>query len=116
MSMKIEERGTAASGAPAPPDAELERARERAKAIQGLYTHLLVFAVINAGLFLINWVMRGPDGAWWFYWPLLGWGVALAIHVVVTFVPVFSPDWAERRAERMVGRRTLGRQPGPRDR
>jgi hypothetical protein len=24
---------------------------------------------------------------------------------VVIFVPVFSPDWADRRAERMVGRR-----------
>jgi fatty acid desaturase len=111
MSSKLEERSTAASGAAPPIDAELERARERAKAIQGLYVHLLVFAVINAGLFLINWATRGADGNWWFYWPLLGWGVALAIHLVVTFAPVFSPDWAERRAERMVGRRA--RRGGP---
>ncbi len=105
MSSKLEERSPATSAAAPPGDAELERARERAKAIQGLYVHLLVFTVINAGLFLINWVTRGEDGAWWCYWPLLGWGVALAIHLAATFVPVFSPDWAERRAERMVGRR-----------
>jgi hypothetical protein len=61
--------------------------------------------VINTGLFLINWLTRGGDGGWWFYWPLLGWGVGVAIHVVVTFVPVFAPEWAERRAERMLGRR-----------
>ncbi len=105
MSSKLEEHGAAAPGDPLPPDGEYEHARERAKAIQGLYTHLLVYAVINAGLFLINWATRGPDGDWWFYWPLLGWGVAVAIHLVVTFVPAFSPDWADRRAERMVGRR-----------
>ncbi len=64
-----------------------------------------MFGVINAGLFLINWATRGPDGVWWFYWPLLGWGVAVVIHLAVTFVPVFSPDWAERRAEHMLGRR-----------
>jgi hypothetical protein len=29
--------------------------------------------------------------------------VAVVIHLVVTFVPVFSPDWAERRAKRMLG-------------
>jgi hypothetical protein len=98
MSLKLEE-----VTASAPADAEYERARERAKALQGLYIHLLVFAVVNAGLFLFNWATRGPDGAWWFYWPLLGWGIAVAIHLL-TFIPVFSPDWAERRAARTVGR------------
>jgi two-component system, LytTR family, sensor kinase len=102
MSSTLQEHGPAATGDAPPRDAEYERAHERAKALQGLYIHLLVFAVINAGLFLINWAMRGPDGAWWFYWPLLGWGVAVAIHLVTAFVPVFSPDWADRRAERML--------------
>lgn len=106
MSLKLEEGSATASEQAPSRDAEYEQARDRAKAIQGLYIHLLVFAVINAGLFLINWATRGPDGGWWFYWPLLGWGVAVAIHLVVTFVPVFSPDWVERRASRMVGRRT----------
>jgi two-component system, LytTR family, sensor kinase len=104
MSMKQEE-GQLATAAPASPDREYQRARERAKAIQGLYTHLVVYAVVNSGLFLINWLTRGEDGNWWFFWPLVGWGLAVAIHVVATFVPVFSPEWAERRAERMLRRR-----------
>ena len=90
---------------PAPRDAEFKRARERAQALQGLYVHLLVYVVINTGLFLINWLTRGAEGVWWFYWPLLGWGVGLAIHVATFVFPIFSPEWADRRAERMIGRR-----------
>jgi hypothetical protein len=92
MSSKLEEHGPATSGEAPPADTEYQHARERAKAIQGLYLHLLVYAVVNAGLFLINWATRGPDGAWWFYRPLLGWSVAVAIHLLVTFVPVSRPN------------------------
>lgn len=81
-------------------------ARERAEAIQGLYIHLLVFAVVNAGLFGINWLTRGDDGGWWFYWPLLGWGIGLFIHILVVVAPVFSPAWVERRAERIMTNRS----------
>lgn len=85
-------------------DVAFKRARERAQALQGLYIHLLVYGVINTGLFLTNWVTRGAEGRWWFYWPLLLWGVGLAIHVMTIVAPIFSPDWADRRAERMIGR------------
>jgi 2TM domain len=105
MSSKLEEGQMETHAGPSSPDREYQLARERAKEIQGLYIHLLVYAVINTGLFLINWLTRDPGGTWWFIWPLLGWGVGLLIHVVATFVPVFSPEWAERRAERMLGRR-----------
>ena len=86
-------------------DRLLRAARERAEAIQGLYIHLLVYVVINAGLFGINWLTRGDSGVWWFYWPLLGWGIGLLIHVLVVVAPVFSPEWTERRAQRMVAKR-----------
>lgn len=109
MSLKLEKGAAAPSDQTPSPDPAYEQARERAKAIQGLYVHLFVFAVVNAGLFLINWATRGPDGDWWFYWPLLAWGVAIVIHLATTFLPVFSPDWVERRAARMVGRRARRR-------
>jgi len=76
-------------------------ARERAEMLQGLYIHVLIFVLINAGLFSINWFMRGDDGSWWFQWPLLIWGLGLMVHLMVTVVPVFSSDWVERRAERL---------------
>jgi hypothetical protein len=62
---------------------------------------LLVFAVINAGLFLTNWLTRGEDGTWWFVWPLLIWGIGLMIHVVVVVAPVFSPQWVDRKVDEM---------------
>lgn len=79
-------------------------ARERAEMLQGLYIHLLVFVLINAGLLGINWVTKGDDGSWWFQWPLLIWGLGLLVHVMVTVVPVFSPSWVERRAEEIARR------------
>lgn len=106
MTTKAEERtgGAAVPRASVEQD-EVRRAKARAEALQGLYIHLLVYLVINAGLFVVNLLTRGDDGGWWFLWPLAIWGVALLIHVVATYVPVFSPDWAERRAARMLEER-----------
>lgn len=82
-----------------------EWARERAEAIQGLYIHFIVYAVINAGLFVLNWVTKGDDGTWWFYWPLIIWGVAgLGMHILSTVVPVFTTRWVERKARRLADR------------
>jgi len=36
-------------------------------------------------LFAIDWL---TGGGWWFYWPMLGWGVGLAIHGMSVFVKV----------------------------
>lgn len=78
-------------------------ARERAEMLQGLYIHLMVFACVNAGLFLINWFTRGDDGAWWFYWPLAVWGVfGVGIHLLITVAPVFTPEWVDRKARFLV--------------
>lgn len=76
-------------------DKRYAEAKERAEQVQGLLIHVLVYAVVNTALFLID-LLTG--GGWWFFWPLLGWGIALLLHALVTFVPLFSPDWVERRA------------------
>lgn len=79
-------------------DRAYEAARKRAEDLQGFYIHVLVYLVVNLGLFAINALSRGGDGGWWFYWPLAGWGIGLLIHALVTFVGVFSDDWKERKA------------------
>ncbi len=80
-------------------------ARERAEAIQGLYIHLLVYVVVNAGVFGINWVTTGGDGPWWFYWSLLGWGIGLGIHLLTVVIPVFSNTWVDDRTDRILKKR-----------
>lgn len=88
----------------APEDAEYERAKHRAEEVQGLIIHTIVYAVVNLGLFTVNWLTSGADGPWWFQWPLLGWGIGYLIHVLTVAVPVFSPGWVERRARRTIER------------
>ena len=85
-------------------DPAYEAALERAEMLQGYYTHLLVYVVVNAGLFLINLFTRGDDGSWWFYWPLLGWGIGVAIHTMVVFGGVFGEGWKRRKADELYRR------------
>ena len=81
-----------------------EAAEKRAEDLQGFYTHLLVYGVVNLGLFVINLLTKGDGGTWWFYWPLAGWGIGLAVHALVTFGGVFSDDWKERKAAQIYER------------
>ena len=92
--------------APVEPQDQVYRwARERAEMLQGLYIHITVFVVANLGLFGINYFTRGDDGSWWFYWPLLIWGIGLAIHQLVTVAPFFTEAWVERKAESIAATR-----------
>jgi hypothetical protein len=46
---------------------------------------------------LLNWITS--PGTWWFYWPLLGWGVALALHGAIALGAEswWGKDWEERK-------------------
>jgi hypothetical protein len=83
-----------------------EAAKRRAENLQGFYIHVIVYLVVNAGLFAINALTRGEGGTWWFHWLLAGWGIGLLIHAA-TLLRVFSPEWVERKARETVGRTPL---------
>ena len=58
-------------------DDELEQlARRRAGAKMGWFMHAAVYVCVNAGLALIAW----SSGKNWAAYPLLGWGLGLALH------------------------------------
>jgi hypothetical protein len=59
------------------------RARRRVARKIGFYIHAFVFVVVNLGLYALNQATGGPA---WHHWPLMGWGLGLAIHGVVTFL------------------------------
>jgi hypothetical protein len=81
-----------------------ERAEKRVEEIKGFYVHLMVYSVVNLGLFLINLVTR-DGGGWWFYWPLLGWGIGLTIHAAtLLFEGPFGPRWEERKVRELMDR------------
>ena len=68
---------------PATPANIETRARRRVGIKLGFYTHALVFVLVNLGLFAVN---AATGGTRWAHFPLLGWGLGLAIHGVVTFL------------------------------
>ena len=74
---------------------------------KAFYIHASVFVVVNIGLFVINALTSGlAGGAWWFYWPLLGWGIGLGAHALGVFGfgggGPWGQDWEERKTREMM--------------
>lgn len=62
---------------------EIERAKKKVKAKKKFYQHLGVFVVINVFLVVLN-LLTSPK-TFWFQFPFLGWGIAIAIHYFNAF-------------------------------
>ncbi|MEZ4662331.1 MAG: 2TM domain-containing protein [Caldilineaceae bacterium] len=61
-----------------------ERIEKRVEEKLGFYTHLAVYILVNGLLIAIN-LITSPE-TYWFIWPLIGWGIAVAIHALGVFV------------------------------
>ena len=59
-------------------------ARKRAGAKMGWYMHALVYVLVNLFIFAIS--SQGFGTRPWSVYPLLGWGLGLALHGVSVFV------------------------------
>ncbi len=77
-------------------DVEYEVARNRPDARQGLRIHLLSYVSIIGLLFLIDLLTLG---SWWFVWPMLGWGSAIAVHWLYVMSVNVDDEWADSRTE-----------------
>ena len=77
-------------------------ARLQVGVLRGFYSHLLVFAVVNSGLLAAK-LFASPERLW-FYWPLLGWGIWLALHASGTFGRGrwLGAEWEERKARQIM--------------
>ena len=63
---------------------DYERARGRAEAKYGFFVHAVVYAAVMLLLVVIN-LLTSP-GTIWFVWPLIGWGLAVALHGARAFL------------------------------
>ena len=64
-------------------DGEAEKwARTQVREERDFYSHLASFAGVIGLLFVID-VLTGSG--WWFYWPMLGWGIAVVVHAFQVF-------------------------------
>jgi len=71
----------------------LRRARRRVGMRIGFFIHAFVFTLVNLGLIAINTATGGPL---WSRFPLMGWGLGLAIHGIVTFLALSGDGVRER--------------------
>lgn len=76
-----------------------KKAAKRVKAKKEFYNHLATYIVMGVFFFLLNAVTAW--GSWWFYWPMLGWGIGILFHYIDVFgLPgveqVNDSEWEER--------------------
>jgi hypothetical protein len=73
------------------------KARKRVEEIKGFYGNLIAYIVVNTGFLVLN-LLTSPKHLW-FYWPMIGWGIGLAIHGMKVFncVPFLGKDWEEQK-------------------
>ena len=79
-----------------------EKAKKRVEEIKGFYSHLITYVVVNIILFLVDFFTS--PGIWWFYWPLLGWGIGLFFHGMGVFVFSKFPgkNWENRKIKQVM--------------
>ncbi len=83
-------------------NADLQRrARRSAGRKLGFFIHATVYLLVNALLVGID--LRSGRGGQWSIFPLLGWGIGLAMHGLIAFGPVerLYRRLVEREVERL---------------
>lgn len=77
-------------------------AKRKVARLRGFYTHLAVYLAVNMLLFLID-TITSPDTLW-FFWPLMGWGIGIALHAVLVFSNAgrLGAEWEERRIRKIM--------------
>ncbi len=87
-----------------------KEARKRVKQKKEFYQNLTSYVCVMPFLIALN-LYTSPQH-WWFIYPMLGWGMGLAMHYFKVFgwpgAPYQSPEWEEREIEREL-RRMSGR-------
>jgi hypothetical protein len=85
-----------------------DEARHYVQQLKGLYGHAAAYVIVNALLVAIN-LMTAP-GTFWAIWPILGWGVKLALHAYHVFGPLGpgTSAWEEQAVQRYMQRRRFG--------
>jgi hypothetical protein len=79
-------------------------AKERVEQLRGFYTHVLVYVLVNTGLFLFNFFTDRRE--LWFLFPLFGWGIGIVAHGASVFGPRrwWGSEWQERKIKEIMDR------------
>lgn len=83
----------------------LEEARRHVRRKRIFYTVLGVWIALCVMWFFID--LADDSSSWWFYWPMLGTGIGVAITgiVLLGIGGLFGADWEAREIEKYLRRR-----------
>jgi len=83
-------------------DQQYKAAQKRVKQKKGFFVHFAVYLSVGLFFFLMN--LATFEGDWWFFFPLLPWGMGLGIHYLITFgfpgSGVLSREWEEKELQK----------------
>lgn len=106
-----------------PPDPDYQKAKKRVKEKKAFFQHLTTYLVMSLFFFLLN--ATTSFGHWWFYWPILGWGIGIVFHYFEIFgwpgAGPASKEWEEeeirRELDKMRKKQSTGekQEPSPAD-
>ena len=95
---------------PLPTDEALEDGRRHVRRKRIFYTVLGVWLALSAMWLAID--LADDSSSFWFYWPMLGTGIGVAITgiVLLGIGGLFGAEWERREIDKYLGR---GNPPGP---
>ncbi len=84
-------------------DERYRRAKGRVRVLKGFYIHLATYIGVMALLLLIDFL---TGGGWWFYWPLLGWGIGIVAHAFTVFRigGFLGSEWEEKKTRDLMNK------------
>lgn len=89
-------------------DRQLKLAKKRVEKKKGFYTHFSVYIAVGFFFFIMNMVTMDQEPGYWFFYPMLPWGIAIAIHYFSVFglpgTDILTEDWEEKELEKELSR------------
>ena len=87
-----------------------EDARRYVRRKRILYTIVAIWIALCLMWLTID--LLDDSSSWWFYWPMLGSGIAVAVTAIILLGVggLFGVDWERRQTERYLARRGNGPQ------
>ncbi|MCH7889579.1 MAG: 2TM domain-containing protein [Proteobacteria bacterium] len=83
-------------------ESRIERwAWRRVRALKAFYTHLTIYSIVCFAMLVIDLYTPGEP---WFFYPFLGWGLAVGMHALQVYerLPWFTRDWEQRKVEELI--------------
>lgn len=80
------------------------KAQKKVEDLKGFYGNLSSYIIVNTGLLILN-LVTSPNHLWFFY-PLMGWGIGVAIHgmSVFNYMPFLNRDWEEKKIQELMSK------------